>query len=59
MDHRDRAAPIALARNAPVAQPEIHLALADRRVAAQLDFQPLCNLFLGLLDGHAVEEAGN
>ena len=36
MDHRDRAAPIALARNAPVAQAEIHLALADRHVAAQL-----------------------
>ena len=28
MDDRDRAAPIALARNAPVAQPEIDLALA-------------------------------
>ena len=29
VDHRDRAAPIALARNAPVAQAVVHLALAD------------------------------
>ena len=57
MDHRDRAAPIALARNAPVAQAEIHLALADRHVAAHLAFQPLRDFFLRLLDGHAVEEA--
>ena len=26
MDHRNRAAPIALARNQPVPQPELHLA---------------------------------
>ena len=25
MDHRDRATPVALARNAPIAQPEVHL----------------------------------
>ena len=30
MDHRDRAAPIALPRNAPVAQAKIYFALADR-----------------------------
>jgi hypothetical protein len=58
MDHGNRTAPIALARDAPVAQAEIHLPLADRHVAAQFAFQPLRNLFLGLLDGHAVEEAG-
>ena len=64
MDHRDRTTPIALARNAPVAQPEIHLALADwphaclrGRERAHLRFQAPGNLFLGLLDGHAVEEA--
>ena len=57
MDHRDRAAPVALARDAPVAQAEIHLALADRRVAARLAFQPPRDLFLRLLDRHAVEEA--
>ena len=57
MDDGNRAAPIALPRNAPVAQAEIDLALADRRIAAQFVFQPLCDLVLGLLDGHAVEEA--
>ena len=35
VDHRDRAAPIALPRDAPVAQAEVYLALADRRVAAR------------------------
>ncbi len=57
MDHRNRAAPVALARDAPVAQSEIHLPLADRRIAANLRFKPLGDLFLGPLDGHAVEEA--
>ncbi len=57
VDHGDRAAPIALARDAPVAQAEIHLALADGGVAARFAFQPLRDLFLGLVDGHAVEEA--
>jgi hypothetical protein len=57
VDHRDRAAPVALARNAPVPQAEIHLAFADRRIAADLGFQPLGHLFLRLLDGHAIEEA--
>src|SRR5262249_26467761 len=51
------AAPIALARNAPVAQAKIDLTLTDRCVAAQLGFKTLCNFVLGLLDGHAVEEA--
>ena len=68
VDHRDRAAPEALARDAPVAQAEIHLTLADCpdfppplrgrvREGARLRFQPLRHLFLGLIDGHAVEEA--
>ncbi len=37
MDHRNRAAPVALAGNAPVAQPEVHLALALRPVARRRD----------------------
>ena len=50
MDHRDRAAPVALARDAPVAQAEIDLPLADRPVAARLVFEPLGDFFLCLLD---------
>ena len=57
VDHRNRATPIALARDAPVAQPEIDLALADGRVAAHLAFQTFGDFLLGLLDGHAVEKA--
>ncbi|MGY3454666.1 hypothetical protein ACVWW5_000116 [Bradyrhizobium sp. LM3.4] len=57
VDDRNRAAPVALARNAPVTQAEVHLALADRRVAAQLGFETLRHVVLGLIDGHAVEEA--
>jgi hypothetical protein len=57
MDHRDRAAPVALARNAPVAQAEVHLALAlrggrrgraSKRLATSSSWRPRC---------HAVEEA--
>jgi len=33
---------------------EIHLALGDRHVAAQLCFEPFRNFFLRLIDGHAV-----
>ncbi len=57
VDHRNRAAPVALARNAPVAQAEIHLPLADRFIAAPLAFQAFGDLFLRRLDRHAVEEA--
>ncbi len=57
MDHRDRAAPIALARDAPVAQAEIHLPLADGPVAARLRFKPPRDLLLCRFDRHAVEEA--
>ena len=38
-------------------RPKIHLPLADRHIAAELGFQPFCHFLLGLLDGHAVEEA--
>ena len=57
MDDRDRAAPVALPRDAPVAQAEVDLALRHRRVAARLRFQPLRHFVFRLLDGHAVEEA--
>ena len=57
MDHRDRAAPVALARNAPVAQAEIDLARGDGAVAAGGVLEPPRDLFLRLLDGHAVEKA--
>ena len=53
MDDRDRAAPVALARHAPVAQAVIDGALADpQRLGAGGD------LLLGRGDGHAVEEVG-
>src|SRR3974390_970493 len=58
VDDRDRAAPVALARNAPVAQPEIDLPHSDRAIAAALAFEQPRDLLLCLLDGHAVEEAG-
>ena len=40
MDHRDRTAPVALARDAPVAQAEVHLALGERRATSRLALQP-------------------
>ena len=57
MDDRDRAAPIALPRNAPVAQAKIHLALRDRPIACALFLQPFRHLLFRLRDRHAVEEA--
>jgi hypothetical protein len=57
VNDRDRAAPIALARDAPVAQAEIHLALGDRTVAPRLGLEPPRHFLLGLLDRHAVEKA--
>ena len=56
MNHRDRATPITLARDAPIAQAEIHLALADRHVAANFALQSLRHFLLGLRDRHPVEE---
>ncbi len=53
MDDRNRAAPVALAADQPVAQAE------DRgRFAIALRLQPLADLALGILDGEAVEETG-
>ena len=57
MDDRDRAAPIALPRNAPVAQAEIDLPLRYRAIARTFLFQPPRHFLLRLGDGHAVEEA--
>ncbi len=61
MDDRDRAAPIALPRDAPVAQAEIHLPLGHWPIGPLARrgriLQPLRHLLLRLRDGHAVEEA--
>ena len=56
MDHRDRAAPIALARDAPVAQAEIDLAGGDGASAPRLGFEARCDGLLGFTDAHPVEE---
>src|SRR6185436_21067249 len=50
VDNRDRAAPVALAREAPVAQAE-----ADRGPAAAALAQPLDDRLLTLFDGHPAE----
>ena len=58
MDDRDRAAPIALPRNAPVAQAVIDWRWATGPVAARCSLlQAPRHFFLRLLDRHAVEEA--
>ena len=60
MDDRDRTAPIALPRNAPVAQAVIDLALATPPgtvAEALLLLQAPRDFFLGFRDRHAVEEA--
>ncbi len=57
VDHRNRATPVALARDAPVAQAKIHLPFADGHVAPHLCLEPPRYLFFRPLDGHAVEEA--
>src|SRR3974390_2843363 len=57
VDDWDWAAPIALARDAPVAQAVVNLALRHRKIVARLPLQPLGDFFLCFVDGHAVEEA--
>ncbi len=57
MDDRDRAAPVALARDQPVAQAELHLALAHRPAADLLPAEQVGDPVEGLLRLHAVEEA--
>ncbi len=56
MDHRDRAAPIALARDAPIPQLEIDLPLALRPAEQLPRLQAVRDLVLGGLDCHAIEE---
>ncbi len=52
------ATPVALARNAPVAQAEIDLPRSDRAIAAGGPFKQARDLLPRLHAGHAVEEAG-
>ncbi len=53
MDHRDRAAPVALARHAPIAQPKRGLAAADAQLLQMRD-----HALLGGRDVESVQEAG-
>ena len=53
VDDRNRAAPVALARHAPVAQAEVHLALADAHC-----LHARGDVGLGLGHAHAIEEFG-
>ena len=57
MDHRDRATPIALPRDAPVAQAELGAALALRRAVDRFLGEVVGDLLLRRLDGEAVEKA--
>ncbi len=57
VNHRDRTTPIALSRDAPVAQAEIDLPCSHRSIAARGLLQSLGNFLLRFRDGHAVEEA--
>ena len=57
VDDRDRAAPIALPRQAPVAQAEVDLALGDRLAAELLRLQALGDRVEGGLRVDPVEEA--
>src|SRR5262245_61208191 len=57
VDDWDRTTPVALARNSPIAQPVIHLALRDRSVATRFLFKSFCYFFFRLLNCHSVEEA--
>ncbi len=52
MYDRDRTAPVALAAEAPVAQPEVHGALPGLRA-----LDPVDDLRLRIRHGHTVEEA--
>ncbi|MNZ83004.1 hypothetical protein D3C78_1017200 [compost metagenome] len=58
MDDRDRATPVTLAGNAPVAQAEIDLALGLRRVAQHLSRELLHDRLKSVRRIHAVQEAG-
>ena len=57
MDHRDRATPIALPRDAPIAQAELGTPLALRCAVQHLSLRDDRPSLLCRLDGEAVEEA--
>ena len=57
MDDRNRAAPITLPRNAPIAQPVIDLPLRHGTIVAVFALEPARDLFFGLRAGHAVKKA--
>src|SRR5436305_15077190 len=57
MNDRDWASPVALARYAPVAQPEIDLAHPDRPVAARRAFKQARDFLPCLVTRQAVEKA--
>ncbi len=56
MDDRDRAAPVALTRDAPVAQAVVHLARADRLLGELGLFQAVRRFLEGLFGAEPVEE---
>ena len=56
MNDRNRAAPITLAGDAPVAQAKVGLPFALRPAADGCCLEPACNLILGLFDAEPVEE---
>jgi hypothetical protein len=58
MDYRDRRAPVALARQSPVAQAEIGLACRLRRIAECPGFEEVCDRIERLVRCHAIEIAG-
>ncbi len=56
VDNRDRAAPVALPADAPVAQPPVHLALADAQTLQFGDRRPLRRLDLEPIQEARVED---
>ena len=58
MDHGDRATPVTLAGNPPVAQAEIDLALANRFAGQRGAFQILSDSLFGFDDCQSIEETG-
>ena len=59
MDDRDRAPPVALARDSPVPQPEIDLADSNGGAVQQRSSQAAGDLGEGSLGRHAIEVSGN
>src|SRR5262249_14924854 len=57
VDNGNRATPITLTRNTPIAEPIIHLTLRHRTVATRFLFQPFGNFLFRVVDSHAVKKA--